>query len=114
MIRSYILLPALLLFSCKPNLPRDVLEPEKMQAVFWDYIKVENYVKLYVATDSTKSPADSSALLLAALYKKHKVTREQFNKSLKYYSANEEEMRKLLDTISTRSNRQVDSVIKIY
>ena len=108
-MRYLFFLVVLLFISCSGKIPSDVLKPDKMQQVFWDYMQVENYVKTYIAQDSAKSPADSSAVLLQRVYKKHNITRDEFNKSLKFYAENEDFMQRLLDTMSVK-NQQIQQI----
>lgn len=91
--------------SCKSNDKKAILPPETMQKVFWDYIKADAYVANYVAKDSSQNPQMISAKLQQQIFDKYKITKDQFDKSLAYYSANEKEFLKITDSISAINQR---------
>ena len=58
MIRSCFGLMLLLLLSCshqQDELPEGIIKPEKMQNVFWDYLRAEAYTNEYIKKDSSRS-----------------------------------------------------------
>ena len=112
-MKNIVYLVCFFLLSCSGKIPGDVIKPDKMQAVLWDYIQVENFVKTYIAQDTAKRSLDSSAVLLQRVYKKHYVTREEFNKSLKFYASNEDLMQRLLDTMSIRNQQTLQMPEKL-
>jgi len=102
LIGSFMLL-ALISCSNKKATANKILEPAKMQAVLWDYFQVEAYTEHFLKKDSTKKVKIENALLQQKVFDIHKISREQFNKSYDYYSANAYLMRPLLDSIIYRA-----------
>lgn len=91
--------------ACKHDkLPKDIIPPAKMEAVFWDYVQADVFAKDFVSLDSTKNAVKENALLQEAVFNKHNISREVFDKSYKYYVVNEKLMTALLDSISSKQN----------
>ena len=114
-MRGLILLCCLFLGACNQNkLPKDIIPQNKMEAVFWDYVQTDIFVKDFVSLDSTKKPAEENALLQEELFKKHGITRDDFNKSYKYYATHEKLMTALLDSITAKKQRvsKTESILK--
>ncbi len=91
--------------ACSPNRPDDVLAPEKMQQVLWDYIRADVYASEFIAKDSSKNTVAENAKLQLAVFNKHKISKEQFYKSYEYYASHNKEMRTMLDSITARQQR---------
>lgn len=105
-MRILIFFTCLFLMSCDQNkLPADVISKNKMELVFWDYVQADVFVKDFVSLDTTKNPEKENALLQEEVFKKHGITREDFNKSYKYYVTHEKLMTALLDSISAKQQR---------
>jgi hypothetical protein len=92
-----------LLTACTKKTP--ILEPAKMQAVLWDIIQLEAYSQLIVAPDSVKMNAKKNALLQQKIFFLHGVSKEQYYKSYDFYNARTETMRIILDSITTKADR---------
>ena len=94
------------LIGCNQNkLPKEVISQNKMEAVLWDYVQADVYVKEFVNLDSIKNPEQTNALLQEEVFKKHGITRDVFNNSYKYYVTHEKLMTALLDSISANQQR---------
>ncbi len=74
-------LTAILFTSCKPTLPKGILDEEEMEDVLFDY---------YMAKSMAAQAKDSSAYKMRqytqSVYEKHGLTEEEFNTSTKYYA----------------------------
>lgn len=98
------------LASCKRNkLPENVLAPEKMQAVFWDYIRADVYTKDYIAKDSGRNALKENAALQQLVFQKHKVSKETFYRSYEYYMHHQDKLGPMLDTMLVRQQQLQDS-----
>ncbi len=98
-----------LFFSCsKTKMPNGILEPEKMQAVFWDYMRADVYVNEYLRKDSGRDLQKESAKLQQQVFQLHKISREQFYKSYEYYLNHTNEMKIMLDTLQVRQQNILD------
>lgn len=107
---------AALLFSCsKSKVPSGILEPEKMQEVFWDFIRADVYANEIIRRDSTKNVELENAKLQVQVFQLHKVTREEFYKSYEYYLKHQQLMKSMVDTMLVRQQKlnevKIDTVI---
>ncbi len=91
------------LFSCSnKKVPREVLGIEKMQAVYWDYLRADVFANEYVRRDSSKNPSIESARLQQKVFDLHKVSKEKFYKSYEYYLGKPLLLKEMLDTMLVR------------
>jgi hypothetical protein len=96
-----------LLLSCsKSKLPSGVLEPEKMQDVYWDFLQADVFANEFVRKDSSKSAELENARLLKKIFKIHHVSRETFYKSYQYYLNHQVLMKNMIDTMLVRQKRE--------
>ncbi len=103
MMGRFLLIAVVCLAACsKSKMPKDVLPPEKMQAVYWDYIKADVFANEFVRRDTSKKLETESAKLQAQVFLLHKVSREQFYKSYDYYLDHSDLMKNMLDTMLVR------------
>ena len=115
-----LLIGAMLFFcSCSSaGVPNGILGSEKMQAVFWDYIRADVYANEYVRQDTTKRVNEESARLQQQVFDLHKVSRKQFYDSYEYYLHHQGKMKPILDTMLVRQQQvtdpKADSVKKIF
>lgn len=102
---------AVFLLSCsKSSLPKNVLKPEKMQAVFWDYIRADVFTNEFIKKDSTKNPDVENARLQQQVFTKHKVSKETFYRSYDYYLKHQGLMKELMDTMLVRQQKIIPSI----
>ncbi|WP_182955866.1 DUF4296 domain-containing protein [Pedobacter gandavensis] len=91
----YILSFFLLISACKPGIPKDIIQPDKMPAILSDIHVVDGYVSGIPEVDSAKKVAGS---FYKGIYKKFGIDSALFAKSMTYYNDNP----KLLDDIYIR------------
>ena len=92
-----------LMVSCsKRKIPKDILGTEKMQAVYWDYIRADVFANEYVRRDSSKKLLVESARLQDKVFKIHKVSRQAFYKSYEFYLKKPALLKEVLDTMLVR------------
>ncbi|HET9825960.1 MAG TPA: DUF4296 domain-containing protein [Chitinophagaceae bacterium] len=100
-----IVLAMIVTFSCSEKKNRsDVLPEKKMREVMWDMIRADQYVSDFVLRDSTKKKKEESVNLYEQIFNLHKITREQFKKSLEYYSSRPDLFRPIVDSLAVRKN----------
>ena len=97
--------------SNKDGLPKGVLPPAKMQDVLWGYFQAEAYTEQFLKKDSAQKLNLQNSILQEQLFSLHKITKEQFYTSYRYYSSNAELMRPLLDSISVRAEAKRTAVM---
>ena len=107
MKRSAIVLFAacMLAWGCadKNKVPRGILPQPKMQAIMWDMIRGGEFLNSYVFSKDT---IDRKAVESQAWYKKifelHSTTKEEFEKSYRYYQQHPDAMLELLDSLGKK------------
>ncbi|MBC7933990.1 MAG: DUF4296 domain-containing protein [Rhizobacter sp.] len=79
--------------------------PEKMQAVYWDYLRADVYANEFIRRDSSKNTELENARLQLQVFKLHKITREEFYRSYEYYLEHRGMMKDMLDTMLVRQKQ---------
>ena len=97
----------ILLVSCSKNkFPDDVMQPEKMQAVFWDVLRADVLVTDYSKkSDTAKKLIHDNIALQKKIFQIHGITKEQFYTSFDFYSKNPDLMSVVLDSMVAMENR---------
>ena len=78
-----------------------------MEVVFWDYINADVYVTDHVVKDTSRNAAVESVLLQKKIFKKHKITREEFYKSYAYYVDHPDMMKMTIDSMLQKQRKNV-------
>ena len=103
MMARLLLIAVVCLAACsKPAIPKDVLPPEKMQAVYWDYLKADIFANEFLRRDTSQKLEVQSAKLQAQVFLLHKVSKEQFYRSYNFYLDHSDIMKNMLDTMLVR------------
>lgn len=99
--------------GCKneDGLPAGILKRDKMQAVFFDVIQAESFTAQYVKKDSAKNLLIEDAKLQQKIFAVHKITKEDFYSSYNYYATHTDLMRSLLDSLTTKGEREKYAVL---
>lgn len=69
-----------------------------------DMIRADQYVSNYLQKDSTKNMQDKSTELYTEIFSIHKITKEQFKKSLDYYTSKPDLFRPIIDSLAKRKS----------
>jgi len=110
MMRRLLLITAVCLAACsKAKIPKDILPPEKMQAVYWDYLQADAFANEFVRRDTSKTIETESAKLQLQVFKIHKVSKEEFYKSFEFYLNHREMLKDMLDTMLVRQNKPAET-----
>src|SRR4051812_20218239 len=75
-----------------------ILSRNEMQKVIWDIMQVDEYANGYLSRDSSKNLNRERQQLYLKVFKLHKISKEDFNASLKYYSSKPELMKVIFDS----------------
>jgi Domain of unknown function (DUF4296) len=95
----------IIIFSCARKEKQEKILPEKkMREVMWDMIRADQYVSDFLLRDTTKRKKDESVKLYDEIFRLHKITADEFKKSLAYYSSRPDLMRPIIDSLATRKN----------
>lgn len=98
---------ATLLLSCQVKMPEDVLPPDKMEVVLYDYHMTQS-MALSLATADYKEK-----LMYTHVYDKHGITKEMFDSSLVWYNRYPRHMKRIYANIENRLNREIDELAAI-
>ena len=109
-----ILIFTVCLLSCKSSVPKDVLPPKKMQSVLWDVMQADEMAEYYSAKDSTFNSLSKHADYYQQIFFIHKITKEDFTKSLDYYENHPARFKPIIDSLQSFGERlqRADSVKK--
>lgn len=104
MIRSLTLLLFILItgISCTTlHRPTEVLPPQKMQAVLWDFFRAGNHVTSHLLPkDSTLRREPEQIKWFNRVLAIHQVSEKQFKLSLDYYTSHPASFTPILDSLS--------------
>ncbi len=93
-----------ILISCADAIPKGIIPKEKMMTVLWDYMEANVYSFEY-RKDSLKVDTLVNAKMQIAIFKKNKITRQEFDKSFDYYSKDAIQFKVMIDSILVRKQR---------
>ncbi len=103
------LLGASLLSSCKRDVPSDVIAPEQMEDVLYDY-----HIAQAMGNEFNGKERYKKELLLRYVFEKHHITQADFDSSLVWYARNTKELDKLYENIDKRfetSRKNLEALI---
>ncbi len=111
-----VMLTCLMILSCtkKEELPPNLLSENKMQAVFWDFLRVDAFSSEFLKRDSSRSDTLGNMALQQYIFKHHKVTRKDFYDTYHYYAGKPEKMVALIDSMVARQRKSVQTGIKEF
>lgn len=89
-----------------------VLSMDKMQAVMWDIIRADVFTDQFIRRDTLKKPALENMQLQTKIFALHHVTREEYYKSYDYYVSRAELMKVILDSLTSRADRDRVKVLQ--
>jgi hypothetical protein len=95
----------LALLSCKNKngKPGDILPKQKMEEVLWDMIRAGEFLNGFVLyKDTATNKALISQQWYDKIYRTHRITKNDFEKSYAYYENHHALMRELLDSLSKK------------
>jgi hypothetical protein len=91
-------------YCCSEKQVRDasILSEKQMSDIMWDMLRADMYVQDFILKDSTKKKNEESTRLYDEIFRIHRVTADQFKKSLNYYQANPSTFKPILDSLVTK------------
>ncbi|MFD0941594.1 DUF4296 domain-containing protein [Pedobacter boryungensis] len=102
-----ILILCALLYACKPGIPKDLIQPDKMEKVLYDIHIVDGYSASFANADSSKKVISS---LYKGIYKKYGIDSALYNQSLDYYYKHPDVMKTMYDNISLNLNKEKEGL----
>jgi hypothetical protein len=109
-------LTVIFISGCKPEVPKDVLPPKKMQAVLWDVLRADDMANVYALSDTSFYSFQKHAPYYRTILEVHSITKKDFVNSLEYYKSHPVLLKKILDSIQVVAERErvrVESKSKI-
>ncbi len=104
-----------ILFGCTntTKVPDDILPKTKMELVLWDIIQAERFSSLYLLKDSAKRSVQLEKFkLYHQVFDLHKVSKDDFIKSYKYYLGRPDLAKVIADSMSAKAERQREASYK--
>ena len=100
-LSKYLLVPflscGLMLSACKPTVPVEVIQPDDMEDLLYDY-----YVAQNITGDSRDGNDYRTKYNYGLVFKKHGVTEAEFDSSLVYYYNHIEDLYKIYESVQAR------------
>jgi hypothetical protein len=111
-----ILIVSVCVLSCKSSVPKDILPPKKMQTVLWDVMQADEVANYYSSKDSTFKTLSKHADYYQKVFTIHKISKEDFTKSLSYYENHPASLKMIIDSLQSFGERiqKADSSKKSY
>jgi hypothetical protein len=85
--------------NTKPPIPKNVLPPEKMQSVLWDLLRADELANYYIPSDSSFKTLDKHDSLYQDIFSIHKISKEDFKRSMKYYQSRPDLLQTIMDSL---------------
>ena len=98
---------AALLVSCQVKMPEDVLPPDKMEAVLYDYHLTQSMALSFASASYREK------LMYTYVFDKHNITKEEFDSSLVWYNRYPRYMKRIYANLETRLNGEIDALAAI-
>lgn len=92
---------AVFLYACKPGIPKNIIQPQKMENILFDIHVVDGYMTSMPSPDTAKKV---SAAYYKGIYKKFGIDSALYNKSLNYYYDHPDVMNKMYENITKKLN----------
>jgi hypothetical protein len=103
----------ILFFSIGCNSPKeksaDIIAPDKMKLLFWDYLRANEYAFEIVRKDTAQNDTTLNLQLQNVVFNHYKISRETFYRSYAYYTKNSNLLVPILDSmIAKHENTRVE------
>ncbi len=97
--------------SNRTGIPNDIIPPDSMGRIMKDVILADEYSTNYLSKDSLqKDKMLANEQLLDGVFKIHRISRQDFQTSLKFYESRPDLNKKIFDSLSAWSNRHKTDV----
>ncbi|TCD01464.1 DUF4296 domain-containing protein [Pedobacter psychroterrae] len=106
----YLVFVFLLAASCKPGIPNDIIEPDKMALVLHDIHLADAYLQTIYVPDSAKKTASA---FYGGIYKKFEIDSALYQKSLDYYLINPRVMNGIYEKVTAELTKEKTVITRI-
>lgn len=102
-----ILVSMVFVFACNQEKarPKDILSPDKLSYVLYDMMQADEFTNNFIIRDSTKNAKLENAQMYEKIFLLHATTKEQFQKSYKFYESDPQTLKIIFDSINARIYR---------
>ncbi len=97
-----------LIIGCKSRntTPRGIIPNDKMQMIIWDMIRADEYFLTTGLVNDTSLEKTSQRLnMYGQIFKIHKITKEEFKKSLSFYQTHPALLKTMMDSLNIRQKK---------
>lgn len=95
-----------LLWSCSRDIPKDVIPIDKMKFIMYDVLYAQEAAQLSVDAKDTAATKSKTFELYDQVFAIHKITRQDFDRSFKFYEAHPDKIKILFDSVANYGNRK--------
>lgn len=95
----------LLVVSCRVERPKDVISPEQMEDILYDY-----HLAQIMASELNGDEIYKRSLYMEHVYQKHHITRAQLDSSLVWYARYPENLSRIYDRLEARADREMEGI----
>lgn len=97
----------------KGKVPSDVLSQEDMGKVMWDMIQADRFSLQYLTRDTSLNIKTENFKLYEQVFQVHKITRDEFIHSYKFYLSRPDLNKVIFDTLAARGDRRRTELYKM-
>ncbi len=106
--RIFFLVISFFVIACSQReIPKDVLSQNKMQAVLWDVLLADEVAGFYIQQDSAMHALEKHANLYQQVFQIHKISREDFKRSLQFYESHPNLLKPVFDSLQKKSEKVI-------
>ncbi len=101
------LIVSLVFFACseKKEFPADIIKPEKMKLVMWDFVKADVFSEEFTKREHPGTDTLENVKMQQIIFNKYKISKVEFYRSYEYYYNHPDLMSALLDSITASQNK---------
>lgn len=119
-LNSWVLCMCLWLSACtnRESVSSEFIQPDSMQVILKDVITADHFASEYLLKDSLRKDSVHRNVKLETLqlyetvFTLHKITREEFRKSLEFYYSRPDLMKNMFDSLSAYESRHRNDLYK--
>jgi uncharacterized protein YktB (UPF0637 family) len=93
-------------FACSNTSQRNTISKGKMEILLWEQMKLDAYLREFVAIDSTKNLSQINFNLQQNIFKKYEVSNDEFYRSYNYYLTHDDEFKNMIDNIVDKKTKE--------
>lgn len=107
-MRSFILLLFIFFITAcgQHKIPDDIIKVNDMKFIMWDLTRAGQYNELKNLKDTSSKIKPSATLLYEQVFSLHKVKKDDFYKSLKFYQSHPDINKVLMDSLAAYATRE--------